>query len=429
MTDKSRITRGSWLKLLNHLHPGEDFADALGKAEDVEAFKADPPPPLTEAEKAKTKKRADNGLDTVRADEVVQQNIDWIWDGHLAQGQHTCIAGVQGDGKSQLVYKLAAAVTTGGNWPSTEQKAPLGNVIVLNAEDTVADVLAPRLAAAGCDMKRVYIVKAVRDKGRKRKFNLQADLDKLAKLAATIGDVKLITFDPVSSYLGGDLDSHHNTALRDALDPITAMAEKTGAAVVSVTHFNKATKGVSALNRVMGGAGFTAAPRAAFAVIRDAKDKSKRMMLSLKGNLAAEGSAYGMIFHIETKEVGTDKRNDKPIVAPFIAWDGTTDMTADEALAATLETKKAETGALAEAKQFLIDMLDNAPMLSKDVKAEAADYGIAPETLRRAREDLDIICRKRADKFGKGPWLWSLPDELRDLSFLDLPSDAVECLT
>lgn len=429
MTDKSRITRGSWLKLLNHLHPDENFADTLNKAEDVEAFKADPPPPLTEAEKAETKKRADNGLDTVRADKVVQQTIDWIWDGHLAQGQHTCIAGVQGDGKSQLVYKLAAAVTTEGNWPGTDQKAPLGNVIVLNAEDTVADVLAPRLAAAGCNMERVYIVTAVRDKGRKRKFNLQADLDKLAKLAATIGDVKLITFDPVSSYLGGDLDSHHNTALRDALDPITAMAEKTGAAVVSVTHFNKTTKGVSALNRVMGGAGFTAAPRAAFAVIRDAKDKSKRMMLSLKGNLAAEGSAYGMIFHIETKEVGTDKRNDKPIVAPFIAWDGTTDMTADEALAATLETKKAETGALAEAKQFLIDMLDNAPMLSKDVKAQAADYGIAPETLRRARENLGIICRKRADKFGKGPWLWSLPDELRDLSFLDLPSDAAECLT
>ena len=32
------------------------------------------------------------------------------------------------------------------------------------------------------------------------------------------------------------------------------------------------------------------------------------------------------------------------------------------------------------------------------MKAEAADYSIAPETLRRAREDLGVICRKRADK-------------------------------
>jgi putative DNA primase/helicase len=134
---------------------------------------------------------------------------------------------------------MAAIITQGGTFPGCDQKAPLGNVIVLNAEDRDEDTLVPRLAAAGADMKRVFIVQAAKDKGNARKFSLITDLDKLRKLAADIGDVKLITFDPVSSYLGGDLDSHSNTELRNALDPITQMANDTGAAVLSVTRFNK----------------------------------------------------------------------------------------------------------------------------------------------------------------------------------------------
>src|SRR5208283_5298778 len=75
-------------------------------------------------------------LEIIRADTIKMQIIDWLWGGHLALGQHTCIAGVQGDGKSQLVYSLIAAVTTAGCWPGSNETAPLGDCIVLSAEDT-----------------------------------------------------------------------------------------------------------------------------------------------------------------------------------------------------------------------------------------------------------------------------------------------------
>ena len=46
---------------------------------------------------------------------------------------------------------IIAAVTTGGEWPCGEGQAPLGNVIILSAEDGAADTIIPRLLAAGAD--------------------------------------------------------------------------------------------------------------------------------------------------------------------------------------------------------------------------------------------------------------------------------------
>jgi hypothetical protein len=414
------ITRASWIKLLVDLGEDELASQMMQLGEDAGPEFSRDPEPVTkkqaEINKKKTKTAATFGLNVTKGSDIVMRTIDWIWDGHLALGNHTAIAGVQGDGKSQLVYALVAAVTNGSTWPGTKEKAPQGHCIVLNAEDGAEDVLGPRLAAAGANMAFVHVVNSITDNtGKDRKFSLLTDLERLTKLANSIGGVKLITFDPVSSYLGGDLDSHSNTELRDALDPITTMAWNTGAAVISVTHFNKSGSGVSALNRVMGSAGFTAAPRSAFAVIRDADDPEIRMLLSLKSNLAAVGEAYGMCFTLASKKVGTDKRNDKTISAPFVVWGERTDMTADEALQASQAAlvKKARTPALDEARDFLIAELDGRPegRLVNEIQQDAKGMGIQLATLRRAREALGVISEKAPLPPGRGPWSWILPDD------------------
>ena len=355
----------------------------------------------------------DGGLDYIIANTVKGQNIDWIWLHHLALGQHTAIAGVQGDGKSQLAYSFIASVTTGGKWPMSDETAPIGRCVILSAEDTLEDVLVPRLAAAGADLSKVIIIKAVRDQSgkSKHKFNLQADIGKLKTLVKSLGDVKLIMLDPISSYLGGDIDSHSNTELRDALDPITDMAHATGAAVVSITHFKKDTKNISALAAVMGGAGFTAAPRAAFAVIRDAKDKNNRMFLSLKCNLMAEGTAYGIIYKIEEVDTGlVDERDKKPILAPHVVFIDKTDMTADEALAAVQAGGKPES-LLKSTMKWLRELLNDGPMLRSEIEDKADGEDISPATLRRAKKFMKVVHYKQEcpDDPTHGPWLWTLP--------------------
>jgi putative DNA primase/helicase len=360
--------------------------------------------------KAREKGRENFGLDITEGKDIKPQVIDWMWEGYLALGNHTAFAGVQGDGKSQVIYSIAAAITNGDLWPGSQERAPQGRVILLNAEDRAQDMLGPRLMAAGANMDFISIVNATRENGRSRKFSLLTDLERLANLANKRGNVKLITFDPVSSYLGGDLDSHSNTELRDALDPITKMAWDTVTAVASVTHFNKSSTGVSALNRVMGGAGFTAAPRAAFAIIRDAKQPLTRMLLPLKNNMSDENVKYGMEFTLSSREVAKDERNGRPVIAPYVVWGNKTSITADEALAAN-NAKLRPATKLEEANGFLIQMLADGPRLVREVEAASAKRGIAPDTLRRARKELDVISTKVEQRDGRGPWQWSLPDD------------------
>jgi len=81
-----------------------------------------------------------------------------------------------------LTISIVAAVTTDAKWPCGEGNAPVGNVIILSAEDGPADTIIPRLIAAGVDRNRVHVVSAVRNlDGSRRALNLQHDLDLLEK--------------------------------------------------------------------------------------------------------------------------------------------------------------------------------------------------------------------------------------------------------
>jgi putative DNA primase/helicase len=116
-----------------------------------------------------------------RASEIEPERVEWLWHGRIAMGKQTCIAGDPGTGKSQLSVAIAAAISTGGEWPYGEGRAPIGSVIIFSAEDGAADTIVPRLHAAGADLDRIRLVTAVEDGKGRRSFNLQADLFQLEK--------------------------------------------------------------------------------------------------------------------------------------------------------------------------------------------------------------------------------------------------------
>lgn len=97
-----------------------------------------------------------------------------------------------------------------GTWPADEGKAPLGNVIMFSAEDDPEDTIVPRLLAAGADVSRVRIVEAAKDANGERLFDLQHDLNALEREIERFGNVNLVTFDPISSYLGSKIDGNSN---------------------------------------------------------------------------------------------------------------------------------------------------------------------------------------------------------------------------
>jgi putative DNA primase/helicase len=89
-------------------------------------------------------------------------------------------------------------------------------VILLSAEDAPSDTAVPRMTAAGADLARVHCLKRVIVDGQSRSFSIQANMDLLAKKVREVGDVALVIIDPVSAYLGSEIDSHKITDVRAA---------------------------------------------------------------------------------------------------------------------------------------------------------------------------------------------------------------------
>lgn len=339
-------------------------------------------------------------LRTVSLADVQPERLRWLWPARIPLGKLTLLYGDPGLGKSFLTMDLAARVSTGAGWPDIpgERFEPRG-VILLTAEDGLADTVRPRLDAAGADVSRIEAIESVGiASGGERSVNLADDLRLIGDRIAQRGDVRLFIIDPVSAYCG-KADSHTNAEVRGMLAPIAKLAERHGVAIIAVSHLNKGAGG-RAMYRAMGSLAFIAAARAGWLVVEDENDPAKRLLLPTKMNLAVRPT--GMAFSLRDSSAPGD--------VPCIAWSAEpVNLSADDALAAIAGhggDDDGRKGALGEATDFLRHELAGGAKPSGDVKKAAQAAGIAPRTLDRARAELCIVAAP--DGFG-GPWTWALP--------------------
>ena len=244
----------------------------------------------------------DDEIVFLTSSDIVSKPIDWLWKDKIAKGKVTLIAGDPGLGKSQVSLFLASIVSTGGTFPG-EAKADQGRVILFSAEDDAEDTINPRLQACEADQTRVHIFSTVKRKGKDQFFDLSEDIDLLEKSLQGMKDVSLIVVDPITAFLGAT-DSHVNAEVRALLSKLSKIASAHRIAIVVVTHLNKSTGG-SAMNKITGSLAFVAAARAAYMVIKDENDESRRLFLPVKNNLAEDKSGYA--FSIESVQLGDIK--------------------------------------------------------------------------------------------------------------------------
>jgi putative DNA primase/helicase len=340
------------------------------------------------------------------AADVTPEPVEWLWPGRVAAGKLTLIAGEPGLGKSQVSVAMAAAVTTGGEWPCSEGCALQGNVVILSAEDGVADTIVPRLMAAGADCEHVQIISAVKDQAGRRGFNLSADLKLLEQEITRLQDVRLVIIDPISSYLGPRVDSHVNASVRAVLEPVSEMAARLGIAIVAITHSPKGA-GTAAIHRFIGSIAFVAAARAAFMVVPDPEDSGRVLFLPVKNNLAPLGK--GLAFRLEQRLVGDPEA---AIVASSVTWDDKpVTITADRALQAADEQAGGGRSGIDEAEEFLHNELRGGPAPVKDIKEAAAAHCISLRTLERAKRALGALAVKGGFDGDDAGWSWRLPDK------------------
>jgi hypothetical protein len=262
-------------------------------------------------------------------------------------------------------------------------------VVLLSAEDGLADTIRPRLDAAGADLDRVVALTGVRyldpEAGEilERMPALPGDVSRL-RYAVDQVDAALVVIDPLMAYLGGDVNSYRDQDVRRALAPLSAMAQATGAAVILVRHLTKGG-GANALYRGGGSIGIIGAARIGFTVARDPDDDQRVIVAGTKANIATipPSLAYRLT---NAPEHGCAR----------VAWEpAPVGYTAMDLLCAAAETPD-ERGDRRDAAEwlrcYLVDEGGSAAVA--DILKAARVEGISDRTLRRARSSIGASAQR-----------------------------------
>lgn len=343
--------------------------------------------------------------------DVEPEYVKWLWPGRIPLGKLTVLDGDPGLGKSALTLDIAARITTGRHMPddSTPDIEEPAGVVLLTAEDGLADTIRPRLDAMGADTTRIRAFEGVLDvDGSLTLPMIPHHVDVLADIVRDLGAL-LVVIDPIMAYFSGSTNSYRDQDVRRALTPISSLADATGASVLVVRHPNKAA-GSSPLYRGGGSIGIIGAARSGLLIAKDPDDDDRRILAVTKSNLSKPVPA--LAFRLEETENGVAR----------VVWDGATDHTAAQLL--NMPTDTEERGAMNDAAAFLRDVLAVGPMPAKEVQREARNSGISDMTLRRARSRVGVVTQRSG--FGSGgSWMWSLPQRCSSESIDDHFKDVI----
>jgi hypothetical protein len=339
--------------------------------------------------------------ETVAFSEIVPEPVTWLWHGLIPRGKLTVLDGDPGLGKSTLTIDLTARITTGQSMPFSHAVSDPADVILSTTEDALADTVRPRLEAAGADLTRV-VAFSVRDAAGPRAMTLPDDLSALEE-AVHRARAALVVIDPLMAHLSARYDGHRDQDVRRVLAGVTAMAERTGAAVLVVRHLNKGASSL-AMYRGGGSIGIIAAARSGLIVGRDPSDDGKRVLAVVKSNLAE--AVTSLSYTIEQAAIESAAGQ---ISTSRVRWLGQTSLRANDLMEGGQEPRD-QSGAGAEAVAFLRAVLDEQDLPAKEVKAAAADAGIASRTLDRAKQAIGVRAVKLGQPGSDGQqWAWHLP--------------------
>lgn len=292
--------------------------------------------------------------------DVQPKPVTWLWPGRLAAGKLALLVGDPGLGKSWISLDLAARLSAGLEWPDGGS-VPAGSVLLLSAEDGLADTIRPRLEALGADIRRIHHLAIVRTATQDRAVQL-ADFGTLER-AIRDTDARLMVIDPISAFVGAT-DAHRDAEVRSLLAPLASVADSTGAAILGIMHLAK-DRQQPAIYRATGSIAFAAA-RLVPAVAADHDHEDRRIVAPVKANLSRRPAA--LAYSLATGR---------------LVWEAepVADADADVLLAAPTVSHPERR----EAEVWLADLLGDGPMRARLVQRAAREAGFVWRTVERAK--------------------------------------------
>ena len=306
----------------------------------------------------------------VRLDEIKVERVRHLWQSRIPIGKITILQGDPGLGKSTMSLDIAARVTHGDGMPDASESelgGPAG-VVILTAEDGLADTIRPRLDAAGADVSRVVSF------GPEEQLLIPRDVGKICSAIRQVG-ARLLLIDPLAAFLDATVNSWNNQQVRRALTPLAKTAESTDAAVLVLDHLSKAS-GRAAIYRGNGSIGMNAAARSVLLVGKDPQEQETFVLASVKCNLSRKPRSL----RYRTEEAANG--------AVRIEWLGECDTNADEL---GVEEGPATDSKLAGCAEWLRQRLNNgSSVLESIVRKEALGQGYSERTYKRARQQAGV---------------------------------------
>lgn len=361
-----------------------------------------PPGAAARSRRIKADAVAGDGVILTSGEVLEPESVTWLWRDWIAKKKLQILAGPPGMAKTTIALAFAATVSVGGRWPDGSPCAQ-GHVLIWTGEDGIEDTLLPRLIAMGADRSRIHFVMGRREDGKEVAFDPATDMPLLMAAAEQIPDVALMILDPVVSAVAGD--SHKNTEVRRALQPVVDMAAAAGMGVLGITHFSKGSQKNDPVERVTGSIAFGAVARVVLAAQKVKSidgDAGRFALVRAKSNLGPGGG--GFAYSVDRAPLPGYEN----IQASRIVWAEALEGDARDLLAGPDMDAVEEQQERDEGERLMRELLNQGEVLSSSVKAAMKTEGYSDKQIRRIRKLLGVTSRRKG--FGEAmKSYWAMP--------------------
>jgi putative DNA primase/helicase len=398
---RSALMRAKWdTKRGDSTYGADTIARAVAECRDVYIGRGTAPAVASPGKPPSNGKRST--LAVRRLADVEARSIEWLERPLWQRAAFELLVGRKGSGKGTYLAGLASRVSLGSLFGEPK------NVLIVASEDSDEIDLKPRVLAAGGDVTRIYSVTSA--------LQLPRDAPALGELARDIADVGLIILDPVASHVRGD--THAEEPVRNAIDPLNALAHDLDCLIIGVRHLGKNIQG-GAVAAVLGSIAWVNVPRAVIAVAGDDDEDGLFHIAVAAGNRSARGA--GRTFRIELVDVGLKEKVTRAVDG------GESAKSIDDLLGQGADKRRDGTKKAGAAEIILRELAQQPRPLDYLKAVAAAEVGASGDTTYRAAHALKAEGRAKPRNSGPGTeWLWHLtPSEQNASHDLYVVTDSV----
>ena len=302
-------------------------------------------------------------------------SVQWAWDSWLPYSFVTLLVAVSGDGKSYLVARICKPFITGEDWPDGSKfTGQTGKVLWCEAE-SAQQLNAERIKNMGLSPDDFVVPQLVGNSLDDISLLDRQSKRNITEVAAE-PEIKLIVFDSLS---GADPTRENDTEKIKVLKWIAELAKTVQKPVIVTHHLNKpGMSSVIDIHRIRGSSSIVQLARVIWAIdIPNPAVKDERRLSVIKSNLAKFPSPLGM--SVDPFGNGFIFTNTPP------------------------QAPQAQSP-IDRATSFLLDLLADGPLPSREIEDAYNAEGMATATINRAKKKIGIMSVTQ-----NGVRMWKLP--------------------